>query len=139
MPASKGKKTTTKKDAQSDKQQTNLPSTIELKDATISLQPSKRRTIRKIKVVLEGNLSINIAEEAFEAVKSVFEDYDYVDFYLKDLKGIDLSFIQLLFHLKKYYEPKDKHVTVDSDMKSDMRKIIVHAGFEDFMFIPKLV
>ena len=33
----------------------------------------------------------------------------------------------------------DKHVTVDSELPNDIKKVVVKAGFLDLMFIPKLV
>ena len=137
MPASDTK--TSAKKAEAKKQQPELPSTIELKGATITLQPSKRRTIRKIKVTLSGGLSINVAQEFLSAITPIFDKFDYIDFYLKDIQSLDLSVIQVLYHLNVHYASQEKHVTIDGDLHGDIRKIIVHAGFEELMFIPKLV
>ncbi len=138
MPASRSK-STTKKKPESSQDQSVLPEKIELRDALITLKPSKRKTIRKIKVILSGTLNITNVDQARESLLPVFEHFDYVDFHLQEIAALDLSFIQLLYHFKYGFSKKGKHVTIDSDLTGESRKIIVHAGFEELMFIPKLV
>lgn len=112
---------------------------IDLKNAEIILEPSKRKKIRKIRVFLEGELTINNVDAFMQRIHPVFKDYDYVDFSLRKVISLDLCFIQMLYHMKKNYGKKKKEVTVDSKLSSDLKKIIVQAGFEELMFIPKLV
>lgn len=112
---------------------------IELKNADIILEPSKRKKIRKIRVFLEGELTINNVEGFMQRIHPIFNNFDYVDFYLRKVTSLDLSFIQMLYHFQKSYGKKKKEVTIDAELSSDLKKIIVHAGFEELMFIPKLV
>ena len=138
MPASKSK-STTKKASESTASGAKLPEKIELRDALISLHPSKRKTIKKIKIVLSGSLGINNLDQSIEGLLPVFDQFDYLDFQLKEITTLDLSYIQLLYHFKSTYADNGKTVTIYSDLSNDLRKIIVHAGFEELMFIPKLV
>lgn len=117
----------------------NEPKVIELNGARVSIIPSKRRTIRKTRVVLEGTLTVRIVKRFNEEITPVFSEYDYIDFYLKEVQELDLSLIQLLNHLKVYYADKGKVVTVDAELTSGLKKIVVQSGFENLMFIPKLV
>lgn len=112
---------------------------IDLKNAEIILEPSKRKKIRKIRVFVEGELTINNVDGFIQRIHLVFDDYDYVDFFLRKVVSLDLCFIQMLYHMKKSYAKKKKEVTIDSKLSSDLKKIIVQAGFEELMFIPKLV
>lgn len=138
MPASRSK-STAKKQEETTTKKSDLPEVIEMRDAKISLHPSKRKTIRKIKLILSGTLNITNVDQARSSLLPVFENFDYLDFQLKEVSSLDLSFIQLLYHFKYSFAQKGKNVTIDSELTGESRKIIVHAGFEELMFIPKLV
>ncbi|MFY0686648.1 MAG: hypothetical protein JXQ90_05765 [Cyclobacteriaceae bacterium] len=128
--------------AQVDQPMATQPAKVQekFKDAAISLKPSPRKKVRKTKVFLEGKLTINNVSQFHNAITPVFENYDLVDFYLKDVVELDLSFIQMLFYFKtNFAKANKKTVTIDSELPSNIKKIIVKAGFVDLMFIPKLV
>ena len=112
---------------------------INLKDATIYVQPSRRKKIKKTKVLLEGSLTISNVGQFMKEVTPLFDTFDYVDFQLKNIDRLDLSYIQLLFHLKSFYGQRNKSVTIDSELSGEIKKIVVQSGFEDLMFLPKLV
>lgn len=114
-------------------------STVELKSARILLRPSKRKTVKKIKVVLEGTLNINNSKSFIEEIEKVLENYDYINFHLDKPDTLDLSFIQSLYYLKTYHANHNKNVAIDSDLTGDVKKMVVNAGFESLLFVPKLV
>ncbi len=112
---------------------------LTLRNAQLILEPSKRKTIRKTKVYLEGELTINNVDAFTQLIHPIFKDYDYVDFNLRSITTLDLCFIQMLYHFQQSYATRKKTVKVDSDMATEMKKIVINAGFEELMFIPKLV
>lgn len=114
-------------------------SEIELKDARVMLRPSKRKTVKKVKVVLEGNLSIINSKNFLKEIVPTFEDYEYIDFFIDNPTALDLSFIQTLYHLKTYYANQNKNVTIDSELPAEMKKVVANSGFEDLLIVPKLV
>lgn len=118
---------------------TMYTSSIKLNSATISFKPSLRKTVKKIKVILEGNLSIKNAGMFVKQIEPVFEDFDTIDFYLTQVDSLDLSFIQSLYHLKSYYDQNDKKITIDSELSGEIKKMAINSGFENLLFIPKLV
>ena len=128
-----------KESPQNDANMNTLPPEIEIKDAVIHLKPSRRKKIRKTKVLLEGSLTINNVNQFKEEVTPLFDSYDYVDFQLKNIDRLDLSYIQMLFHLKQFYGNRNKSVTIDSELSGEIKKVVVQSGFEDLMFLPKLV
>ncbi len=119
--------------------QTMYTSSIKLNSATISFKPSLRKTVKKIKVILEGNLSINNSKAFIKQIQPVFEDFEKIDFHLTQVESIDLSFIQSLYHLKMLHEQDGKEVTIDSEISGDLKSMVINSGFEDLLFIPKLV
>jgi hypothetical protein len=136
--SSKAKKSTTTKEKKPVRE-LKFDTEIELKDAKILLRPSKRKTVKKVKVVLEGNLSIINSKNFLKEIAPTFEDYDYIDFFLDNPTALDLSFIQSLYHLKTYYANQNKNVTIDSELPAEMKKVVVNSGFEDLIIVPKLV
>lgn len=112
---------------------------LKLRNAVLIVEPSKRRKIRKTKVVMEGDLNINNVDAYIQQVKPLFEDYDFIDFFLREATSLDLCHLQMLYYFQNHFAKQGKTVTVDADLTPDFRKIIINNGFKEFMFIPKLV
>lgn len=112
---------------------------LSLRNAKLILEPSKRKKIRKTKVVLEGDLSINNVDAFMSQIEPIFDDYDYVDFYQREVTALDLCHIQMLYYFKNHPTRKGKTVTINSELSTDLKKVVTNAGFKEFMFIPKLV
>ncbi len=110
-----------------------------LRNAQLILEPSKRRKIRKTKVILEGDLTINNVDAFMSQIEPIFDDYDYVDFFQREVTALDLCHIQMLYYFQNHPNRKGKTVTVNSELSADLKKVVTNAGFKEFMFIPKLV
>lgn len=110
-----------------------------LRNATLILEPSKRKKIRKTKVILEGDLSINNVDAFMSQIEPIFDDYDYVDFFQREVTTLDLCHVQMLYYFQNHPTRKGKTVTVNSELPTDLKKVVTNAGFKEFMFIPKLV
>ena len=112
---------------------------FELNEATFSLVPSRRKKIKKTKVLLGGRLTIANVKTFTGHVKSVFENYDEVDFFFEQIESLDLSYLQVMSYVKTHYEGKGKKVTIDADLSPDMKKIFLQSGFHTSLFQPKLI
>lgn len=99
---------------------------------TIKLFPSRRKSVRKTKFVMEGTLTLTEAEIIKDCLSTTFNDYDLIDIVLENVKQIDLAPIQLINVFKDDYP--DKTVKVDSDLPFDTKTIIERAGFGKLMF-----
>ncbi len=102
---------------------------------TIKLQPSRRKTVRKTKLILEGSLSLLEAELIKNALMTTFAAYDVIDIQLLNITHLDIIPVQL-FKLFVHFYP-DKKVKIDSDLPFDMKIILERAGFGLFMFKEK--
>ena len=100
----------------------------------VSLKPSRRKTIKKTKVLIEGNLTINTVKQFLEYVTAIFDDYDYVDFYMENIESLDLSFIQALYHLRELKAKSQKVVPIDAQLSDDLKKIITQSGFDKLVY-----
>jgi len=110
-----------------------------LRNAKLILEPSKRKKIKKTKVILEGDLNINNVDAFMLEIEPIFDDYDFVDFFQREVTSIDLSHIQMLHYFKNHPGRNGKTVTINSDVSPEMKKMVTMAGFKELLFIPKLV
>lgn len=115
------------------KSKEDLP-VLDYRGLLVSLKPSRRKSIKKTKVLLEGSLTINNVKPFLEFIPDVFTNYDYVDFYLQNIDSLDLSFIQSLYHLKEVKAQSQKVVTIDAQLSDDLKKIITQSGFDKLIF-----
>ncbi len=99
---------------------------------TIKLIPSRRKTVRKTKLIFEGSLSLLEAETIKNGLMTTFNDYDIIDIQLINITHLDIIPVQLFKIFSNYYT--DKKVKIDSDIPFDMKIVIERAGFGSFMF-----
>ncbi len=104
------------------------------KDSSISIKliPSRRKTVRKTKLIIEGSISLPEAEILKDCLQTTFKDYDIIDIQLINITHIDIIPIQLFKMFINFYT--DKKVKIDSDVPFDMKIIIERAGFGSLMF-----
>ncbi len=142
IPTLKSKKPVTKKpktpvEILDSKQAVNLDERIILggkKGATTTakLIPSRRKTVRKTKLILEGSLSLTEADAIKDCLITTFTDYDIIDIQLQNITQLDIIPIQMIKLFINYYS--DKKVKVDSDLPFDMKIVVERAGFGTLMF-----
>lgn len=102
---------------------------------SIKLIPSRRKSVRKTKLLLEGSLSLLEAKAIKECLLSTFKDYDLIDIQLVNVTHLDLIPIQLIKTFINYYP--NKKIKVDSDLPFDIKIIVERAGFGSLMFNEK--
>lgn len=99
---------------------------------TVKLIPSRRKSVRKTKLVFEGSLSLLEAEAIKDCLLSTFNDFDLIDIELSNITHIDIIAIQLI---KVFIDSHpDKTVKVDSDLPFDLKIIVERSGFGSLMF-----
>jgi len=99
---------------------------------TAKLIPSRRKTVRKTKLIFEGSLSLTEADAIKGCLITTFTDYDIIDIQLQNITQLDIIPIQMIKLFINYYS--DKKVKVDSDLPFDMKIIVERAGFGSLMF-----
>ena len=99
---------------------------------TVKVIPSRRKTVRKAKLVFEGSLSLIEAEAIKDCLLTAFNDYDVIDIQLLNITHLDIIPIQLIKIFIGFYP--DKKVKVDSDLPFDMKIIVDRAGYGPLMF-----
>ncbi len=99
---------------------------------TVKLIPSRRKTVRKTKLIFEGSLSLIEAESIKDCLTTTFNNYDVIDIQLLNITQLDIIPIQMIKVFIGFYP--DKKVKVDSDLPFDMKIIVDRAGFGRLMF-----
>jgi len=99
---------------------------------TVKLIPSRRKTVRKTKMIFEGSLSLLEAGSIKDCLLSTFNDYDLIDIELRNISHLDLIPIQLIKVFISYYPAKK--VKVDAELPFDIKIIAERAGFGSLLF-----
>ncbi len=97
--------------------------------------PSRRQKVKKVKVIISGDLSIDQIMDIKSELWSGIQAYDHLSIELKEVNKLDITFLQLLIILKNYSE-KYKEVKVKAALSNEHKTLIKQTGFEDlFLFI----
>ncbi|MCB0495879.1 MAG: hypothetical protein KDC79_07065 [Cyclobacteriaceae bacterium] len=99
---------------------------------TAKLIPSRRKSVRKTKLIFEGSMSLLEAEAIKDCLLTTFNEYDLIDIQLSNITQLDIIPIQLIKAFVGYYP--DKKVKIDSDLPFDIKIIVERAGFGSLMF-----
>ena len=94
--------------------------------------PSRRKSVRKTKLVFEGSLGILESKAIKDCLLSIFNDYDIVDIQLLNITHLDITALQLFSAFIDAYS--DKKVTIDSELPFDLKIIVERAGYSLLMF-----
>lgn len=108
---------------------------IEDETFKIWFTPSRRKKVKKVKVNLEGDLTIVNIEKVKESIAPVFDSYDYVDFVLENVSNIDVSCIQFLLAVDAHSKSIKKEVTVKANLSKGLKTLVSNAGFNPLILI----
>jgi hypothetical protein len=113
----------------------NYATTEDFKEAVIqennvklSLVPSKRKKIKKINMIIEGEFNISNAQVVKDNCSKLLQHFDTVSITLKNITDIDLAAIQLLHVLKSSPGFAQRTVTIDSELSKEDKNLINTAG-----------
>nr|WP_319400366.1 hypothetical protein [uncultured Carboxylicivirga sp.] len=76
-----------------------------------------------------GQLIINYIESITEIVKDKLTTSKDLDIQVEDPDAVDVTFIQLLFSIKKTFDVAGTNVTVTSELKEEVKTLIGNSGF----------
>lgn len=116
----------------------NYPDDVDEQNIKIFFTPSRRKKTRRINVLMEGEFTINNVTLVKEKLQKVFENFDHIDFVLKNIHQIDLSALQLLHTIKAIYTPEGKIVTIDAELSTDDKSLIYSSGLTELLTKSKL-
>jgi len=83
-----------------------------------------------ISLVFKGLLSIENAKEFRDQLLKKIEAYEILNFEIKEVEMMDLSFYQLLLAAKKTIELKKKQFNITMSLPPDRLELLAQAGFD---------
>lgn len=102
------------------------------KQENISINPSKKKGDKSVKIILQKELTIFTIEELKTKIVDVLKKYDEIQIQISNVENIDLSFLQLIDSLKKSAHKKNKKVEMNVELPENLEELMSNAGFEKF-------
>lgn len=96
-------------------------------DKNIQIKPSKKKGEKKVSIVLENELTIFSIEKIREKIIESVLKYDEINFQLKNITNMDLTFIQLFHSIKVTSDKLNKKVTFNSDLSEDVKSLFINS------------
>ncbi len=100
---------------------------MKTKDINIQIKPSKKKGESKVSIILENELTIFSIESMKDKIIESVMKYDQIEFALKNVNNIDITFIQLLYSIKKTAEELNKKVSFDVELSDDIKSLLNHS------------
>jgi len=86
-----------------------------------------------VSILLEGNIGIENISRISEELLAIQLMFNNVILEIKKAYKIDLSTIQMIYSLVRFYRESNVKVEIRSDMREDQKSSIRLAGFTDFI------
>lgn len=97
--------------------------------------PSRRKTVRKAKVTLEGKLNLYNSAFIAESISNLADQYDLLDFKLENIAEIDLSAIQTMYYYKSVFGGPEKSISFQlTDLPGEVGAIINKCKYNKILF-----
>ena len=97
------------------------------KDNHIQIKPSKKKGESKVSIILENELTIFSIEAMKDKIIDAVNKYDIIEFNLKDINNMDLTFVQLFYSIKKSAESLNKEILFDVNMSDDIESLFINS------------
>jgi ABC-type transporter Mla MlaB component len=107
----------------------------EQKEVTFIVEPSRRKSVKKATVIIEGKLNINTSAFIAQQIKAVLKDYDILDFKLQNIIEIDMTSIQVLYYYKTVFNRLNKQISLQADgLSLEMKKLLMKTKYNKILF-----
>lgn len=90
---------------------------------------------KTIKLSYKEELSIQFAEKFYKEIQNNFKENKKIEIYVKDTNCIDLTFIQLLYSLKKSALDSEKTILFHFEMDKESEQLLANAGLTTQLFL----
>jgi len=93
------------------------------KNQNIQIIPSRKKGSKAVTINLENELTIfsveGMKDKIFEAVKK----YNDIKFELQNINNMDLTFVQMLYSVRKTAQEKNKKVSFNTELSDDIMSL----------------
>lgn len=95
--------------------------------------PSKKKGEKKVKITFKNDLTIFSIESIKDQFIGAVQKNDVIQLELKDVKNIDLTFIQLIYSLKISSASLKKEVSVSANLSEDIKSLFSNSGISKIL------
>lgn len=99
-----------------------------MEGASLKIKPSENNT--KAQFIYSGELTIDNIDDIVEETITALNDYEIIEIITKNVKNIDLTFVQFISSFDKTRRAKDKNVTYSFNFEDEIKQLLMQAGFE---------
>ncbi|MBU8891908.1 MAG: STAS domain-containing protein [Bacteroidales bacterium] len=96
---------------------------MKTEDKNIQIKPSNKKGESSVSIIIENELTIFSVESMKDKIIEAVTKYDHIGFVLKTVNNMDLTFIQLLYSVKKTAETRNKKVSFDVELSDDIKTL----------------
>jgi len=99
------------------------------------IEPSRRKSVSKVKVFIEGKLGVYNAEYLTNKIKEVIVSYNVIDIKLRNIEDLDISSIQIFHYFTNHYNDGKKIVLFHiEDLSINLKTLLVKTKYNNIMF-----
>ena len=96
----------------------------------MQIKPSKTKGVKKVKILLDNELTIFSIEEIKDKIVKTFFDNQKIDITLKNISNMDLSFVQFLYSLRISADKLNKEITYTTDFNDDIQSLFHNSDID---------
>ena len=100
---------------------------MKTKNNNIQIRPSKKKGESKVSIILENELTIFSIEAMKAKIIDAVKKYDIIEFNLKDINNMDLTFVQLFYSIRKSAESLNKTILFDVNLSDDIESLFINS------------
>lgn len=101
----------------------------------IIIEPSRRKKVKKVTVYLEGEIDIQNAEFLSNKIKEVIATFDIIDVKLREVEGLDLTAIQILYYFTNFYNKGKKTISFHiENLPMNIKTLLVKTKYNKLLF-----
>ncbi|MFO7844478.1 MAG: STAS domain-containing protein [Bacteroidales bacterium] len=89
----------------------------------MQIKKSKSKGVKKVHILLDNELTIYSIEEMKDKIIKAFKENEEIEFTLKKVSNMDLSFIQFLFSLNQSAKKLHKKVVFNTDFNENVQSL----------------
>ncbi|MCB2195215.1 MAG: hypothetical protein KQH79_05110 [Bacteroidetes bacterium] len=97
------------------------------------IAPSKKKGEKKVKITFKNDLTIFSIESIKDQFINAVQKNDVIQLELKDVKNIDLTFMQLIYSLKISSASLKKEVSVNANLSEDIKSLFSNSGISKIL------
>lgn len=106
----------------------NGPQIIEENGYRLSITLSRRKTVNRVNLILEGEVGLKNVSSLGIQFKPLLDKFDYLNIQLKNISDLDLASLQLFWNLKKCAGKLGKTVAIMAQLAPETQQLIKTAG-----------